>query len=839
MAAVRRHGRACLQASRGGHSKREKVKDEFTRREALRKLAESGLGLGLGAIAGAGKLAKGIAAARRAAAGAGPSELFAGFGPVADLPRDPYLGVRLENDVLGVRLWGPPTQPTLSLGKADIWDRRWYGDRQQPLITMARIRELAMADRLGELGRYDVYGRYDFPCPKPGAQLIIGAPFADRATVQADGTLAARLFISGAGKHLQALVWVAPTRHLVVIECETAGLGPEDLWLRICRHRDTIIPGQPLDPTIGGGASRTDFEPLPAPRCLRGQLGIAQDFPPEATFPDGFSFAAAASLDIAAVIQSREDEHGLGTPLWAEREGRLGHGLVKRYSPINEATGAASTARFREMPAKFLVLATIATSQDGPKPAEIAGGWLREAQALGTGALQREQSKQLRRGRRKQPARAGVEDATKVAAPPVVLPKLRHPRGYYGDVPLCSVDSTKFSFQDSSMWHGDFHLNEVRAEPMLALGQFEELMPYCEMIRTLLAQAQENAHDVYGLPGAMYPLAHFPLKCPGIAHTNVTWEQDLGLNGLVSKPLWLYYRYTGDLTFLRETAFPVLCECARFCAAYLTEEGDGRLHIVPTVSPEHWGLTAGFERNRDCLSALTLTKYLLRAAARAAHILGKAGKETAAWQRAADRLAPYPTQMTEAGPVWVDVAGAPPIEYNVPVPLSAIFWGDDVGLDSTPEVLALARRTLDQIRVWEPHRGYLDSCVRPRLGIWRPESQVGSENLLLSYQSIRVFPSVPPDVEVTIENFAAQGGFRVSARRAKGGTVEDVLIQSTLDGPCRVVNPWPESTVLVTDERGRTAARASPGDSHVTFAAERGAGYRLAARRGLVSCQEG
>jgi hypothetical protein len=68
------------------------------------------------------------------------------------LPRDPYDARRLENDVLGVRVWGPPTQPTLSLGKSDIWDRRWFAERQ-PLVTMAKIRELAMADRLAEVAR--------------------------------------------------------------------------------------------------------------------------------------------------------------------------------------------------------------------------------------------------------------------------------------------------------------------------------------------------------------------------------------------------------------------------------------------------------------------------------------------------------------------------------------------------------------------------------------------------------------------------------------------------------------------------------------------------------------
>ena len=63
-----------------------------------------------------------------------------------ELPRDPYDALTLENEVLGVRLWGPATQPTLSIGKSDILDRRWFADKQ-PIITLARIRECAMTGR--------------------------------------------------------------------------------------------------------------------------------------------------------------------------------------------------------------------------------------------------------------------------------------------------------------------------------------------------------------------------------------------------------------------------------------------------------------------------------------------------------------------------------------------------------------------------------------------------------------------------------------------------------------------------------------------------------------------
>ena len=746
------------------------------------------------------------------------------------LPRDPHEAYRLDNDVLGVRVWGPETQPTLSLGKADIWDRRWFGDRQ-PLITLAKIRELAATDRLSDLPRYEMYDAYDFPCPKPGAQLILGTPFAATASVEPLANGDVRLVVEGEGKRLEALVWVALARPLVVAELRGRGLESDDFWVRVYRHRDTITPGTPVNPTIGGRPSPMDFEQLPPPRCCRQAeqfWGVTQEFPAEMTFPAGFSIAAVATaVGAKAVTNCREMEKELGTPLWAEREGRISHGVVKNYTPINDAIGAAATATFASVPESFAILTTIATTQDGPDSVAAAIAILEEARALGLEELKREQSEVLRRGQRERRARATVGQATEIAAPLLVRPRLRQPEGYYGDVPLCSVGSTRFCFQDSALWHDDFHLNEIRAEPMLTLGQFEELLPYCEMIRNLLEQARENARDVYDLPGAMYPLVHFPLRCHGVAHTNLTWEQDMGLNGLVTKPLWLYYRYTGDDAFLRELAYPVLHECARFCVAYLSKEEGPELHIVPTVSPEHWGLTPRFERNRDCLSALTLTRYLLLAAAGAAELLGSDRSEASAWRRAVARLAPYPTYDTEAGLVWVDVAGAPPVEYNIPVPLAAIFWGDDVGLDSPAETLALAKRTLDQIRVWEPHRPYLDSCVRPRLGIWRPGAPVGPENLLLSYQSIHLFPAAPPDVEIEMQNFAAEGGFRVSARRAADGEIRDVRLWSALGNACRLANPWPGRGLVVRSHAGEEIIRVGAARRHLQFSTRPSEEYEL------------
>jgi hypothetical protein len=295
----------------------------------------------------------------------------------------------------------------------------------------------------------------------------------------------------------------------------------------------------------------------------------------------------------------------------------------------------------------------------------------------------------------------------------------------------------------------------------------------------------------------MYPLVHYPLKAETVIHTHMTWEQSVEITALLARPFWLRYRYTGDRDFLRDRAWPVLREGARFYADYLKLEEDGFYHVFPTVSPEHRGITANLEFNKDSQSGITLIRYHLRAAAEAAGLLGENGEEAARWRAIAEKMPPYPSIDTPDGPVFTDVAGAPPMEFNIAVPLTSVFWGDDIGLDSPPGQIELAKRTLATINVWQPHQGYL-TTVRRRLGIYKPEDGLSIDNVLQSHTGvIRVFPTVPDDFEGGFENLGAQGAFVVSATRTKAG-VERVTVQSLVGNTCRLANPWPGKDVKVT-----------------------------------------
>ncbi len=96
---------------------------------------------------------------------------------------------------------------------------------------------------------------------------------------------------------------------------------------------------------------------------------------------------------------------------------------------------------------------------------------------------------------------------------------------------------------------------------------------------------------------------------------------------------------------------------------------------------------------------------------------------------------------------------------------------------------------------------------------------------------IHIFPAVPDGVEFEMENFAAEGGFVVSAKRARNGLTTDVRIVSNQGGTCRLSNPWPNKTVEVLGGDGTPVAvtieQSPQGRDILNFAAAVGQTYAV------------
>ena len=425
---------------------------------------------------------------------------------------------------------------------------------------------------------------------------------------------------------------------------------------------------------------------------------------------------------------------------------------------------------------------------------------------------------------------------------------------------------------DRPAWHGDYHTNYniqqtfwsayVTNHPDLA-------EPYDRLISEYLPRAKWLARQVFDCNGAYYPHVLFayepphPEKCKspnGRQYIHHVWGFTQGVNGFTVQPLWWHYKYAPDRKLLKNTVYPAIRDVAVFQAELMDgckRTDDGRIVLGPSVSPEHWGWTKNFARNRNGTFDIAMFRYIFQAAIEGATTLDCDEDLRARWRKALGQLPVYPTTAGKQ-PVVVDVQDAPPTTYNIAVPAVPVFPGDVVTWFSPPAEKELFTRTIENCRWNGNNSAIILSVARARMSMpgaidWlrtelksrtRPNgtltlnrlghginnfghyteqfaaSMAVSELVLQSVgDTVRVFPAWPKDKPAQFHSLRAQGGFLVSAVMAHGN-VKHVAITSTVGGPLRLLSPWREITVLrngkseaiAADQRGIVTLDTLPED---------------------------
>jgi len=405
---------------------------------------------------------------------------------------------------------------------------------------------------------------------------------------------------------------------------------------------------------------------------------------------------------------------------------------------------------------------------------------------------------------------------------------------------------------DRPAWHGDYHTNYNIQQTFWSAyvtNHADLAQPYDGLISEYLPRAKWMAREIFEHEGAYYPHVLFayepphPEKCKspnGRQYIHHVWGFTQGVNGFSVQPLWWHYKYAPDRKLLEKVAYPAVREVAIFQAEFLDrcERTDGgKIVLGPSVSPEHWGWTKDFARNRNGTFDIALFRYMFQAAIEGATTLDRDEDLVARWRKALKQLPPYPTTGGER-PVVVDVQDAPPITYNIAVPAAPVFPGDVVTWFSPPAEKELFARTIAGCRWNGNNSAIILSVARARLSMpdavdflrtelkarTRPNatltlnrlghgfnnfghyteqfaaSMAVSELLLQSVgDTIRIFPAWPKDKPAQFRNLRAQGGFLVSAAVAEG-SVKPVTVTSTVGGKLRLLSPWPTLTVRRGDE---------------------------------------
>jgi alpha-L-fucosidase 2 len=357
--------------------------------------------------------------------------------------------------------------------------------------------------------------------------------------------------------------------------------------------------------------------------------------------------------------------------------------------------------------------------------------------------------------------------------------------------------------------------------------------------------------DIHLLNGASATNGGFAVGIPGQDPPtpevgNLTWALH---------NVWLSYRHTMDESILRDVVFPLLRKAVNYYLHFLTPDGDGRLHLPATFSPEY-GVDAP-DTNYD----LMLLRWGCRTLLDSARVLGVDDELAPRWREVLARLTPYPTD----GNGFMIGAGVPFAKSHrhyshmlAVYPLYEITWEQPenralietslnhwVGFEDALQGYTFtgAASTSAQMLRGDDALKYLGELMTRfiQANTMYKESGPVIETPLSAAQSlhdmvcqswggvIRAFPALPTAwSDLAVHDFRTQGAFLLSAAR-EGGRTRWVRLLSEAGAPCAVRHSIP-GEIEVRDTGGKRLRYEDLGGGTIRIPLRRGEQAVITAR---------
>lgn len=204
-----------------------------------------------------------------------------------------------------------------------------------------------------------------------------------------------------------------------------------------------------------------------------------------------------------------------------------------------------------------------------------------------------------------------------------------------------------------SPWRGNYTINinlEENYWPAEVANLSEMAMPLLTFLKGLAANGRHTARNFYGV-GQGWCASHnsdiWAKTAPvGEGKESPEWANwNLG-GAWLTMNLMEHYRYTRDLAWLRDEAYPLLKGAAAFAEGWLISNPNDTAELItaPSTSPENEYITPQGYHGTTCYGGtadLAIIRELLNNTADAADALHTDAQLAAAWRRESARLHPY------------------------------------------------------------------------------------------------------------------------------------------------------------------------------------------------------
>jgi alpha-L-fucosidase 2 len=249
----------------------------------------------------------------------------------------------------------------------------------------------------------------------------------------------------------------------------------------------------------------------------------------------------------------------------------------------------------------------------------------------------------------------------------------------------------KWNNSTNPPWAADYHTNineQMLYWPAEVTNLTECHVPLLDYTASLVEPGRASSATHFGTRGWIVNTMNnaFGFTAPG---WDFPWGFFPGGAGWLCQHLWEHYAYTGDETYLREQAYPVMKDAALFWIDYLQENAAGDLVSIPSYSPEHGGISAGASMDHQ------IAWDLLNNCVKAAEVLNIEDAFTKTARTVRDRISQPRIGRWGQLQEWIEDVDDPKNTHRHISHLFALYPGAQINLSQTPAWAEAAKTSLE------------------------------------------------------------------------------------------------------------------------------------------------